>query len=89
MVAVLGHGGAFLPDPDVGAIFAFAGGSKDKFTFPLLAVILSVNLIVVIYSGATRYGIPMVVSFMPFAALALDRLGDPPPRAVSRRATVI
>lgn len=57
--------------------------------FPLLAIILSVNLIVFIYSGATRYGIPMIVSFMPFAALALDRLGDPAPRAVSRRAAGI
>ncbi len=45
--------------------------------FPLLAIILSVNLIVAIYAGATRYGIPMLIGFIPFAALAFDEILDP------------
>jgi 4-amino-4-deoxy-L-arabinose transferase-like glycosyltransferase len=58
-------------------------------SFPLLAVILAVNLLVIIYSGATRYGIPMVVSCFPFAALALDRVLCVMPAPVARKATTI
>lgn len=42
-------------------------------TFPLLAIIISINLMVIPYYGATRYGIPMVMALIIFAAAALDR----------------
>jgi 4-amino-4-deoxy-L-arabinose transferase-like glycosyltransferase len=50
-------------------------------TFPLLAIIISVNVMVIIYYGATRYSIPMGMSMMVFAALTLDRILDPPSAA--------
>jgi 4-amino-4-deoxy-L-arabinose transferase-like glycosyltransferase len=40
--------------------------------FPLLAIVLSINVMVVAYYGASRYGIPMVIVMILFAATAVD-----------------
>jgi len=45
-----------------------------KQIFPLLAVIISINMLAIIYVGATRYGIPMGVSLVIFAAISVDHL---------------
>jgi 4-amino-4-deoxy-L-arabinose transferase-like glycosyltransferase len=42
--------------------------------FLLLSFIVSVNVLVVIYYGATRYGIPMGICLVIFAALGLDSI---------------
>jgi 4-amino-4-deoxy-L-arabinose transferase-like glycosyltransferase len=41
--------------------------------FPLLAIAVSVNLLAVIYFGATRYAIPMMICFVILAAIGIDR----------------
>lgn len=59
---------------------AFAGIYRHRRawrqTFPLLAIILSINLMVIPYYGATRYGIPMVMVLIIFTAAVLDRMAQ-------------
>jgi 4-amino-4-deoxy-L-arabinose transferase-like glycosyltransferase len=56
--------------------FAFHGimlsRRQWKQKFPLLAIIISVNVFAVIYYGATRYGIPMGVVLVIFTAVSID-----------------
>ncbi len=42
--------------------------------FPLLAIIVSVNVLVILFCGATRYGIPMAVTFIFFAGVSIDHI---------------
>ncbi len=42
--------------------------------FPLLAVIISVNVLAVVYFGASRYALPMVIALIIFTAATLDRM---------------
>ncbi len=78
-----------LPPYLVFLALAFAGIYRHRRawrqTFPLLAVVISVNLMVIPYYGATRYGIPMVVALILFAAVALDRATQAAARNLAQR----
>jgi 4-amino-4-deoxy-L-arabinose transferase-like glycosyltransferase len=47
---------------------------KWRELFPLLAIIISINSLVILYYGATRYGIPIGISLLIFAAVSIDKL---------------
>lgn len=65
-----------LPPYILFVLIAFRGIylSRSKFnqSFPLLANIIAINAMVIPYYGATRYGIPMTMVLVIFAAVSVD-----------------